>query len=371
MSALFKKLSKSPPGNVLIVCTQRIGDVLLSTPIAKSIKDQWPETNIDYLVLPGTESVLEGNPDIRHVLAFPHRASWHEKLLQIGRIWRQYDLSIAAVPTDRARIFAWAASSCAVGFTTPEEAGWIKRRLLDASINFDNLQTHTVAMGLELLEPLNISACHRVQLPRCTGQAWALRKQALGIGPEAYVVLHPNPKFRYKMWDQNKWCELIQWLRQRSLRVLLTGSSAPDEMAYINAIVSAVPNDCRSLAGQLSLAETAELLRGASLYIGPDTAVTHLAAAAGIPTIALFGPSNPVKWGPWPANWTSSDSPWENRGSRRRENVWLIQGEGDCVPCLLEGCDRHLNSASRCLVEIPVGTISAAAATMLSEQFSH
>ncbi len=365
MSAALNKFNLTPPRNVLVVCTQRIGDVLLSTPIARSIKAKWPEVNIDYLVLPGTEGVLEGNPDIRAIFAFPQRAKWHEKLSQIRRIWRRYDLAIAAVPTDRARLFAWAAAPQAVGFTTPDEAGWLKRHLLKATIPFDNLHTHTVAMSLKLLAPLGIQASHGVQPPRCAGPAWAKHKQNLGIGNDAYAVIHPSPKFRYKMWDQRKWAELIGWLQRHPLKVFLTGSNDPDEIAYINAIVEAAPGSCRSLAGQLTLAQTTELLRGASLYIGPDTAVTHLAAATGTPSIALFGPSNPVKWGPWPTGWESLQSPWKTQGSGRQGNVWLIQGEGDCVPCLLEGCDRHLDSESRCLMGVSVERVSAAAEKML------
>lgn len=357
-----------PPRSILVVCTQRIGDVLLSTPIARSLKAAWPEAAIDYLVLPGTQGVLAGNPDIRNVLAFPQRVRWPEKIRQFRRIRRKYDLAVAAMPTDRARLFAWAAAPRAVGFTTPEEAGWLKRHLLDASVPFDNLDTHTVSMGLQLLAPLGIPAIAAVQPPRCAPAHWAMRRQELGIGEGGYAVVHPNPKFRYKMWDSGKWVELIDWLHRQSLPVLLTGSGDPAEAAYVEAIAAAAPHACRSLAGRLTLAETAELLKNARLYVGPDTAVTHLAAACGTPTVALFGPSNPVKWGPWPAGRNQSQSPWETRGSGREGNVWLIQGEGDCVPCLLEGCNRHLDSDSRCLLGIGVGRVQAAATDLLAGQ---
>lgn len=357
----------SQPRNVLVVCTQRIGDVLLSTPVARSIKASWPGTNIDYLVLPGTESVLAGNPDIRDVLVFPQRVTWQEKWRQIRRIWHRYEIALAVAPTDRARLFAWAAAQKAIGFITPEETGWLKRQLLHSNVPFDNLGTHTVTMGLRLLEPLGIAAYPDVQPPRAPEKTWETRKSALRIDDHPYVVLHPYPKFRYKMWEQEKWCELIEWVYQQGLNVLITGSNAPDELKYIEKIVQKASKACHSLAGQLSLAEIAELLKGASLFVGPDTAVTHLAAAAGTPTIGLFGPSNPVKWGPWPIDWHHSSSPWPIRGSGRQGNVWLIQGSGDCVPCLQEGCDRNLNSDSKCLIKITVNEVTLAASTLLAE----
>jgi heptosyltransferase-3 len=350
-----------------VVCTQRIGDVLLATPLARSVKSAWPETRIDFLVLPGTQGVLEGNPDVDQVLAFPQRASWPEKIAQLARIWRRYDLAVAAIPSDRARIFAWAASAKTVGFTTAEEASWLKRHLLDIAVPFDNLHTHTVSMGLRLAEALGIPAISQVQPPRVSADNWLVRLKQLNLaGITNYVVIHPNPKFRYKMWDSDKWIALISWLRQQHLDVVLTGSGDPSEAAYVQEIAAKVPEGCHCLAGQLSLAETAELLKQARLFVGPDTAVTHLAAATGIPTIALFGPSNPVKWGPWPQGWPSHESPWSFVGSGQQGNVWLIQGPGDCVPCLLEGCDRHLDSVSKCLLDISVERVVEAAREVLA-----
>jgi heptosyltransferase III len=338
-----------------VVCTQRIGDVLLATPLARSVKAAWPDTQLDFLVLPGTQGVLEGNPDVNQVLAFPQRASLREKIAQLAKIWQHYDLAFAAIPSDRARIFAWAAAKHAVGFTTAEEASWLKRHLLKIAIPFDNLNTHTVAMGLRLVEALGLPGISQVQPPRVAADRWHKRLAELALQYVSnYVVIHPNPKFRYKMWDSDKWIALISWLRQQDIEVLLTGSGDPGEAAYVQDIANKVPEGCRCLTGRLSLAETAELLKGARLFVGPDTAVTHLAAATGIPTIALFGPSNPIKWGPWPKDWPADTSPWSFVGSKQQGNVSLIQGPGDCVPCLLEGCDRHLDSISKCLQDISV-----------------
>ncbi|MGE5472287.1 MAG: glycosyltransferase family 9 protein [Bacteroidota bacterium] len=360
-------LLTAPPRKILLVCTQRIGDVLLSTPLARSLKAAWPAAQVDYLVLPGTQGILEGNPDIGEVLSFPQRVNLPQKLAQIRQIWRRYDLSVAAIPSDRARLFAWAAAPKTVGFTTADEASWLKRHWLDLAVPFDNLDTHTVSMGLRLAEAIGIPALSQVRTPALAPARWQKRRQELGLtGIGNYAVIHPNPKFRYKMWESDKWVAFVSWLRQQGLEVLLTGSGDPAEAAYVEEIAARVPEGCRCLAGQLSLAETAELLRPARLFVGPDTAVTHLAAATGIPTLALFGPSNPVKWGPWPADYAARQSPWSTVGSKRCGNVWLIQGGGDCVPCLLEGCDRHLDSASRCLQEISVDRVALCAAEALS-----
>ncbi|HTJ97169.1 MAG TPA: glycosyltransferase family 9 protein, partial [Rhodocyclaceae bacterium] len=166
------------------------------------------------------------------------------------------------------------------------------------------------------------------------------------------------------------WVELAKWLDSQGLDIVFSGSGDKDELAYVNAIAQQLPTHCLNLAGQLSLAESADLLKRAVLYVGPDTVMTHMAAATGVPTIALFGPSNPVKWGPWPAQWPLGDAPslWNRVGSARHGNVFLIQGVGDCVPCMLEGCDRHTDSASACLETLPVARVIAAAETFLKER---
>jgi heptosyltransferase-3 len=83
-----------------------------------------------------------------------------------------------------------------------------------------------------------------------------------------------------------------------------------------------------------------------------------MAAALGTPTIALFGPSNPVKWGPWPKGYEQYTNPYRMEGTQRVNNV--VQGAGDCVPCMHEGCDRHNASLSDCLQNLPVAKVIAA-----------
>jgi len=85
-----------------------------------------------------------------------------------------------------------------------------------------------------------------------------------------------------------------------------------------------------------------------------------MAAALGVPTVALYGPTDPVKWGPWPRGHRGGGNPWRRLGSQGVANVRLIQGSPTCVPCGLEGCERHIGSFSDCLQELPVEKVIAA-----------
>lgn len=353
------------PRRILLVCTQRIGDVLLTTPLARSMKSAWPEAQIDALVLPGTEGALAGNPDFARVIALPQRVGLIEKLAQLRGVWQQYDLAVSPLATDRARLFCRAAGRYRVGLLQAQGER-SKRWLLNQWAVFDDLDTHTVTMGLRIAERLGIPPRAEVVAPAAPWTTVAGKLAALPAGA-SYAVLHPYPKFNYKMWTPAGWIALVRWLRERSLQVVLTGGPDAAEHAYAEQIVRETGDRALNLAGQLSLGETAELIRRAALFVGPDTAVTHIAAATGTPTLALFGPSNPVKWGPWPQGWTSPDSPWPRHGSGQQGNVYLLQGEDarGCVPCLLEGCDRHVDSSSACLQTLHLDRVIEAASRLL------
>jgi heptosyltransferase-3 len=106
---------------------------------------------------------------------------------------------------------------------------------------------------------------------------------------------------------------------------------------------------------QLPWPQNTALLQKARVYVGPDTSTTHLAAAAGCPTVALFGPMDPRVWGPWPAGGTNEalNQPWAASGTiQNRGNVWIVQNPLPCLPCTFEGCERHVGSSSVCLIEL-------------------
>jgi heptosyltransferase-3 len=144
------------------------------------------------------------------------------------------------------------------------------------------------------------------------------------------------------------------------MRIVLTGGNDPTEMANVEALQQLMPAGTVNVAGKLGFSEVAYLLSKARAYVGPDTVVTHLAAAVGTPTVALFGPSNPVKWAPWPIGYAKREDPYRMIGTQHVGNVLLLQGQADCVPCMEEGCDRHINSLSRCLQEMSASRVMAA-----------
>ena len=354
----------NPPQSVLVVVTRRIGDVLLTTPLIRSVKRAWPGAVVDVLVFAGTQGVLAANPDIRRVIAIAERPRWRDHLALLAGIARRYDVALSVVPSDRPTLYAWLAGRWRAGLVVDAPKHRWKTWLLQRWIAFDPLNTHTVLMHLALARALDITPCCEVVA------AWqALDREELEralpikLG-EPFAVLHAFPKFNYKMWRREAWVTTAQWLQARGLRVVLSGGGDAAELAYVGAIAREIPGAI-DLAGRLTLSQAACLLAHARAYVGPDTAITHMAAALGVPVIALYGATDPVKWGPWPAGYASAENPWRRLGTQRVNNVTLIQGDAACAPCLREGCGRNIMSYSDCLQHLPAAKVIAALADAL------
>ena len=359
-----------PPGRILVVVTRRIGDVLLALPLVRSLKSAWPSARIDMLVFKGTEGVLAGHPDLDQVITVAASKSAFETLRFVGQLWRRYDLAISTSPSDRPTLYAWVAGKSRIGIMAAGAKHAWKRGLLNATVPFDDLGTHTVVQNQWLADLLGLPRRHQVSIGRSDDD----ERRVEGLFPKfreaRFAVLHLYPKFTYKMWDPVQWRALSVWLNDRGYAVVLSGSSDPQELLYINEFADLLGRDTGNtrplnLAGKLSFSQLALLLEQTALYVGPDTVTTHLAAAVGAPTIALFGPSNPVKWGPWAKGCDADPSPYRLRGTQFVGNVALVQGAGHCVPCLQEGCARHERSESVCLQMLAAGTVIEAAEDLL------
>jgi heptosyltransferase-3 len=365
LSTIFKQNS---PKNILVIITRRIGDVLLTTPLIHTLKAAWPQAEIDVLVFENTRDILANHPDIHQVIVMSNGDSKLARFKWLLSLWRKYDLAISALTSDRATFFAWLAGKCRIGLLENKSNQNWKKRLLNEWVLFDNASTHTVSMELKLASQLGLPLKYEVSVH------WTESDIQLvdALLSQPYAVLHIYPKFAYKMWHSAAWVELVTWLNSQNIQVILTGSSDPNEMDYIAKLLEKLSSNTLNFAGKLNFAQMAFLLKNAEIYVGPDTVATHLAAAVGAPTVALFGPSNPVKWGPWPKGYQKEASPWKMIGAAQQmNNVILLQGIqpkslATCVPCLLEGCDRNVNSHSKCLDELPASRVITAIKSLLA-----
>jgi heptosyltransferase-3 len=358
------------PQRILVVVMRRLGDVLLASALVRSVRRAWPQAELHVLVNAASAAALQGNADIDRLWVQPERAGARATLRLAAALWRRYDLAVSALYNDRPHLWAFVASRHRAGVVPPRNhpgARW-KRWLTSAWVELELGQLHAVEQYLRIADAIGIERVPEVVPPRRAGADTAESRDT-----RPYAVVHPSPLYRYKAWTIDGWRALLRHLIARGYDVRLTGGAAAPERATADAIVAGLePGERARIAdhvGTLAFAELTPLIENARLFVGPDTSVTHLAAATGTPTVALFGPSHPVAWGPWPMRYSGRDaSPWQMKAPlQRRGNVWLVQGEGDCVPCLGEGCDKHPDSRAQCLDELPAQRVIDVVEQMLSE----
>jgi heptosyltransferase-2 len=119
-----------------------------------------------------------------------------------------------------------------------------------------------------------------------------------GVEPsETLVAIHPFSAVVERGWPLENFAEVAASLRKSGCRVLLLGG--PGDRAPFDSVRHLFSGNAVDLIGKSTLSETAALLKKTSLFIGNDSGLMHVAAAAGVPLVAIFGPQSPVKFGPW------------------------------------------------------------------------
>lgn len=328
---------------ILVITLRRLGDVLLTTPLVRSIRRGFPGACLDMLVFRGSDAILAGNPDIDHVLTMAERPSVGETLSLARALFRRYDLVVSTQAGDRPTFFALLAGLRRVG-VVPRAGGtgarW-KRRVHHIAIAPEP-DTHRVTQLMTIAAALGLDGRAEVVCPRATGNG--------NLAPrKPYAVLHANPFYQYKRWNDAGWQGLARGLAERGLAIIATEGPDPAERAYLDRVWNSAGTPVCRL--RLDWAALAQLLKEAAIYVGPDTSTTHLAAAIGCPTIALYGPTSPRLIGPWPVG--GLEQPWDPAGTiQRRGNVWVVQNPQPCLPCEKLGCEGHLLSFSLCLDEL-------------------
>lgn len=118
-----------------------------------------------------------------------------------------------------------------------------------------------------------------------------------------YVILHPCATKDYKQWPTGYFAQVADFLSAQRINVIATGAGEFDS-ATINQLLTLSTSPIISLHNQLNLTQFIALLQNASAFVGNDTGPTHLAASCGIPTFAIFGPTDEFLWGPVGSNAT-------------------------------------------------------------------
>ncbi|MDQ6950740.1 MAG: glycosyltransferase family 9 protein [Mariprofundales bacterium] len=351
----------------LVVVCRYLGDVLLATPLAKSLAEAG--FAVEWLVAPGTEAMLENQPFASRVHTLsPSLLGLRDSVRALRASSREkFDLACVLTGSDRPIVVARLVAK-RVYSLLPMRAqdGW-KRHLVTDWVTND-APSHMVSYCADLARLAGVATPENHPTPSLQWDAADAAVVRAQLGSDGgwdaethYVHIHPFARWPYKLWPDRSWQALMRRIDEAGLRIVMT--AGPGEAQAAQALAGGAGIDgahYRVLAGVLAWPQLAALSAGAALYVGLDTANTHLAAGSGTGVVALYGPTDPRIWGPWPADYPLGRSPyrsWLAGGRQSAGNVTLLQSSLGCVPCQKEGCGHQRASSSDCLEQMGVDQV--------------
>src|SRR3989344_7559419 len=286
---------------LLIARTDRLGDVLLTTPVSRVLREAFPQAHVAWLVQSYTAPLLEHNPDVDQVLVDPGGPvdSLIARLRQ-----ERFDAAVVAHPRGRVAWALWRAGiPLRIGPASKVYSLLFNRRIWQ---HRSEGKKHEADYNLDLLAPLGIpfqrAETRFVLIP--DEKAWARQfLESMRITFRKPVVcLHPGSGGSSDRWSLSHFMELGDQLQEAGYDAVGTGGPGEnyqnimiDQMRRIPVFVA---------AGSVSIRQLASILSSANLMVSNSTGPLHIAVAQGVPTVAVYSSipaCHPIRWGPYPS----------------------------------------------------------------------
>ena len=307
--------------NILVIKLRYVGDVLLTTPLFRLLREKFPHASITALVNQGTEAVLDNNPCLDHVVVLP-RGKWLQQVQFLRFIRsRRFDCVIDLSDGDRSA-FLTAISGARMKIGLNHEGRWrgmvYSRSVKGQYGTMHMLDYHAQALIQLGIEPvvrapeLNVSEDERRAANRILAKH--------GVRDTKWIMLHPAARYRFKAWPPDRFAAVGDAFVKEGFHVVIIGSE--NERGVADELMKAARQPFVSLVGETTLREVAALMTHCHLFVGNDAGPMHMAAAVGCPVVALFGPTDPAVWGP------------------QGEHCQTIYKGLDCRECFYPGCQR-------------------------------
>ncbi len=330
---------------VLVVRLRSIGDTVLTTPALFALRRFLPHTQIDILLEDWVAPVLDGSDLVDRVIAIPrHSKTARARLARELRASR-YDVVYNLHGGTTATLLTRATGAKhRVGFADYQYARLHTDAAPSALEIWQRPSLHSVEQQLALIGWTGVPVTDR---PRTTlavtenslrSLSEKLRAAGLQDEDKSLSVVHPTAAFDTKQWATENFARVAEELRARGLTTIAI--TAPNEKQVIESLIKETSAQIIGLS-DLSLPEVAALASRAQLFVGNDSGIAHIAAAAGAPCVVIFGSSNVAHWRPW------TTSPHE-----------VVREEMPCQPCHGYFCAEF--EKPECILRVPIERVVAA-----------
>ncbi|MDC9596836.1 putative lipopolysaccharide heptosyltransferase III [Xenorhabdus anantnagensis] len=310
MGKIFPRFKK-----ILIIKLRHHGDTLLITPVVNTLKENFPDAEIDVLLYKETEPMLMNFAAISHIFSVDRQ--WKKEGIKayIAHHWRllnqlkkrKYDLIInLADQWYSALVSKISGAPTRIAFDFPKRQNWVWKVCFTDLVSTEGEETlHVVEQNLSALKPINLSSINFDVTMSYSENDWHQVSNLLHAGGiyHKYIVIHPASRWFFKCWNEGKMSKIINALQVDGHSIVVTSGTEPREKEMVEEILSTCNQEnIVSLAGQITLPQLGALIAHSKLFIGVDSVPMHMAAALKTPCIALFGPSKLVFWRPWRVN---------------------------------------------------------------------
>ncbi len=310
LSSLLTPEPLGPAPEILVLQLKRIGELVLTTPALRLLRETWPQARITLVVSEACRELAPTLPRMDEVLGFHHKLRANRGLLR-RLLTGRFDVCLDFTGTDRSALFSIASRARRrIAFEWARK-GPLRRLVYQNFVQVQLSSMHTVDQMLELLRPVGMQIPDGETLPVLFVPTIADRRvnmllRECGVS-SSFALIHPGTAASEKYWLPERWAEVILHLQRRhGLPCILTGGADPEEQNHLRAIQTALamlgdgplPLPLVTLAGRLDLTLLTALVAQCSLAVCCDTAVMHMASAFKRPQISLFGPTNPFEWRP-------------------------------------------------------------------------
>lgn len=336
---------------ILIVRTDRVGDVILSTPVVRTLHRACPDAYLGMMVRPEHQELVEGNPDLNAVILYDKNGaekSWLGNLRFARRLAEhRFETALILHSTNRVILVAWLAG-------IRRRVGYARRLpwLLTRSLPYIKREgeKHEMEYNLDLLPLLDVSERDRTLSVPTTPEQETEVEQFLrshqADGPAPLVVLHPGASCPSKRWPAERFARVGDALagRHRAKVLVIAG---PEERTHAEAVIQRMTSPVIPALGRFGLGELACLFRRARCLISNDSGPVHLACAVGTPVVSIFG-----RWGGG-----LSARRWGPTGP----NSVALHHDIGCRPCLAHRCTIGF----ACLEAVTEDEVLAAASNLI------
>lgn len=280
---------------ILIIQTAFIGDVVLTTPLIRAAKDCFPQALVDVLVNPSTQNLLENNPFINSLIIYDKRRAQKgiQNLWRLGKLLNQkkYDLVLSPHRSFRSAVLALLSrAKMRLAFHTSAGAFLYTHKI------YYRRDLHEVERNLSLLEQHGCGKTgHKPELFPSDDDI----KKATGFitaadwkDNETIVAMAPGSVWATKRWPKQYFIELAGTLAGSGAKILLIGGKSDHPLCQ--EIAFAVKNNILNATGQMSLLQSAVLIKRCCVLVSNDSGPQHLGVAVGTPVITIFGSTIPA-----------------------------------------------------------------------------